>query len=502
MVDNIKQLIKTQHVRIILTLSLIIIMGLIWRTEFKHLHTGFDGISIESGNQSEFVPDFEQVNNIVVCADGSNSNVRELEHIDIEVSIYEESQTVPLYTIYAYDQSIHVNGFTSTESTLFEGLPITLNTNQKYLFSYNATDQAGNAVSEELAFLMYGEKRSTSYLSAMMFFLLTLAFVYLIWNTKLSFRPIVILWILLMIVSLFFMPVVLSEDTSERTFLADCYDQSNVILNVDKSNKDNQVYIKEFGIRNIGYISYSVPVYRFWTDSEYGNSTADNKTSNLLVKHEDSFHILQIPAVFAMSIARRMDLSYRAVLLSGWILNTAIATFLFLLSIKLCRNSSVRTLLVMILMMPSTMTNFYSYSCKGILLALCMFIITIIMNRKLIRDEDNTSKAFLFLVLLIGILGLIININFGMLYSTEAPLPISIIGQLDELLYSSVINYVFYNEYFIIPVYMFLALSGYYIIKTVKNKKTEIDYGAANYYILTSCTILSTTIWLHHLMSL
>lgn len=486
----------------ILTISLILVMGLIWRTEFKSLHTGYDEILIDVGNTDGFfIPEFDQIRNIVICAENSKVTETDITHIDIEIRVFDESCTDLLYLLQAYDQSVHINGFTSTESTSFEGLPMVLEKGQKYYFDYTATDDNGDLIPEELSFLLYGDSKSTNYLSAIYIFLLTLSLLYLIWNVNLSYKVFVVIWTLLMLTSLFFMPVTLSNDSNEKVYLADCYKQSNEILGFETADSENNTYIKEFGIRNMGFVSYSVPVYRFWMDSKYGNSISDNKTSNLFKNHNHTFNILQIPAVFLVSVARRMHLSYRLVLLSGWFINAFIAASIAFVALRSVKSDSIRTLLAIVLLLPSTMTGFYSYSCKGIVLSLCMLVLCLIVNHTITRKKISSKQITSVGAITLGILFLAINMDYSLIMEKGTPVFLSFIGRFDDLVYSSVINYVFYNEYFIIPVYLLLIVIVYGIIVSIRRQNVDID-SKCDYYMLTSCSVLAITIWMYHLMSL
>lgn len=502
MKSSMKRALKTHYIRIILTISLIVIMGFIWRTEFKNLHTGYNELLIEAGNlESVFIPDFDQIDYIVICAENSKTDETDIKHINIEIRIYDEARANLLYELHAYDQSIHINGFTSTESTFFEGLPIALEVGQNYCFEHTATDAEGTIISEELSFLLYGEKKSSNRLSALLVLVVTLSLVYLIWNVNLSYKVFAMIWTLLMLISLFFMPVTLSCDLNEKAFFADCYKQSNELLGFETSDSENNTYIKEFGIRNMGFVSYSVPVYRFWMDTKYGNRVSDNKTSNLFENHQNTFYILQVPAVIIVSVARMMRVSYRLILLSGWIINAFIAALIAFVALKIVKDDSIRTLFSIVLLLPSTMSNFYSYSCKGIVLALCMLLISVITNWTKNNEKVNTKCISAVGAIAFGVLATAINMDHSLMMDKGSSAVLSVIGRFDDLVYSSVINYVFYNEYFIIPVYLFLLLIIYGIIVATRKPNADGD-SKCNYYILTSCSVLAITIWMHHLMSL
>ncbi len=501
MINSIKPAIKSHYIKIILTVSLIVIMGLIWRTEFKNLHTGYNEVLIEAEKPDKsFVPDFQKIENIVICAENSMSFETDLHHINIEIRIYDEDGAGLLYTLPAYDQSVHINGFTSTESTHFEGLPIVLEMGHKYYFDYTATDNNDNLIPEELSFLLYGAKKSTDYLSALLVLVVTLSLIYLIWNVNYSYKVFAIIWALLMVISLFFMPVTLSCDSDEKAYLADCYKQSSELLKLVATDSENNIYIKEFGIRNIGFVSYSVPLYRFWMDTEYGNSIADYKTSNLYKNHNNTFHLAQMPAVIMVSVARMMKCSYRMVLLSGWIINAFIAVVIAFTALKKVKNNSIRTIFYMVLLLPSTMSNFYSYSCKGIILSFCMLAVAIMLSWEL-TNKCGLKFVRALCIAVFGVLSAAINMNFSLIMNNGRSSLFSVIGRFDDLVYSSVINYVFYNEYFIVPIYMYLVLIIYCMIRKIKCLNADSD-SKCDYYMLTYCSVLAITIWMHHLMSL
>lgn len=353
------------------------------------------------GGELSFTAAFPQIVSVIPNnEDPSIERMLEVEHISVAVQILREDGSLAGMA-YGEDVPIHTNGYISTEACQLSGLPIELNVGERYTLKYDAV--SGDRGLPNLSFALYGGHKNLKQfgrgviLIAVLFCMgmFSLAFVgqriaKLFWFS--------IVWILLLVPYLWTMP--LEQHDSEASHFAGAYQlatgqQGNaaVLSNENTGNDGDIVYIEESGLRNMAYLSYSVPLNRFWTDKEYGNVLTQGMTGTLYQEPAADRDPGMFLRAAAIRLARYMGVSYQFKYLSGALVAALVSLLLMNCILYLMTDDKDSVLLIMCLfMLPSFVRSVLYYSGR-FLFVLAVVTMAAAVFQRINRRENTASYA-------------------------------------------------------------------------------------------------------------
>ena len=370
-----------------------------WRVIFYDQKTGYEEMAIEDG-QTSFTAAFDTVH-YIVAANNDIALGESTGMATIQIDILDDKGKIVAENI-SDGLDIHTNGYTSTESCNFSNMPIRLQKGSVYTIRYHASRTDGTKLTH-LSFLLYGNEQNTNKASLAVYLAIAIVITAGLLCDKWKMGTYAILWLLLLLLTIGMMPQLQSQD--EMTAFAGAYGTSNAVLHKEVADADGYVYIDESGIRNMGYLSYSVPLKRFWTDRNYGNDRTSGQVSSLFRMDQSSIHITDVPQVIAVTFARLLRLPYQMILLSGWLANGMICILLLLAALWILKNHPAEQYYIMLLaMMPAVLISAASYTGMGIGIALCALYWAVCRN--IYEKGMQRGKVISALILLTAIVSL------------------------------------------------------------------------------------------------
>ncbi len=350
--------------------------------------SGREEIIVEAGQES-FEASLSRIEAVIPC----NNDVKRQQLLDengAEVTIViRDAAGSEAARLTIADGELHTNGYNSTENLQAEGLPFTLEIGQTYYLEYEA-DCDGIPLTE-LSFALYGgEHRLPVLLGAALALLLCVLVIFRFCGASdgegCSARGYRLLWLALTGIFLISIPK-MNESASERTAFADAYAASNILLGKEAADADGYVYVEESGIRNMGYLSYSVPLHRFWSDWESGNRREEGKISSLYRTDRTgagSFTAFSFIDGALIALLRLWKAPYQLIYLSGRLLHAALCGLLLCVFLSVWekgktrrekvptgrqRVSCVYEFLPVLFLLPSMLQGGLSYRWRSVLIA-------------------------------------------------------------------------------------------------------------------------------------
>ena len=387
----------------------------LWEYLLIEPQTAWNEIIVESGcgGDLSFTASFPQISAII--PNNENPLIEEMleeEHISVAVQILRQDGSLAGMA-YGEDVPVHTNGYISTESCQLAGLPIALNVGEEYTLHYEAVYKETGL--PNLSFALYGTPTKLWKFGrgiALAAALLCIVLFSLVWEEDRTARYIwfPIAWILLAIPYLWTMP--LEQHDGEASHFARAYqlataqkstgndlhsseNLTSVAETADILSAYTPVQVEESGLRNMAYLSYSVPLYRFWTDRQYGNVLTQGMTgSQFLTPSADLDPGILLRAA-AIAAVRRFSFPYQAIYLSGALLTGIIAILWMILILSRLRADHKAVSLVMgIFLLPSFMRSIFYYSGNGILiLSLILLVVLLNCKRKAAAAADTANRV-------------------------------------------------------------------------------------------------------------
>lgn len=361
--------------KIVISLLIVLLCLIWWRTVFYGQKSGFKEIAVADG-QTSFTADFDTISSIVV-----SNNDRELMKrtengpASVVVTITDASGNT-VAECNADTINIHTNGYTSTESSNFAGMPVKLQSGQTYHFRYQAVLQDGTRL-ENLSFLLYGDHTGSGRWSMLIILLAAAAIIQACLTKRRTVWQYMLLWLTLLIMTCSMMPMLQADD--ECSAFADAYGYSSMLLHHTPTDSEGYVQLDQSGIVNSGYASYSIPLLRFWTDWQYGNQISQKQTSFLYKKDAKRITPVLVPEILAVTAARQLELPYQMVWILGWLTNIATVGVLMGITYRLLhKNRNLQFLMMLIYLLPSMLIATMSFTGMGIQLSLCMLFISLV----------------------------------------------------------------------------------------------------------------------------
>ena len=375
--------------RIGIALLLVFFCIIWWRVIFYNQKTGFEEVAVED-SQTSFTASFDTVHYIVVANDDTAlKNRLENEAASVHITIADAAGNT-VGECNTDSINIHTNGFTSTESSQFSGLPVQLTAGQNYNLFYQAILSDGTKL-DHLSFMMYGNSVSTNRESACIFALIALLILICLTDTSMSLKKYGVIWIAMVIMAMVMMPLLQSSD--EMQAFGDAYGYSSNLLGKAAGDSDENVYIDESGLQNNGYLSYSVPLMRFWSDRHYGNERENTVVTSLYQMSGRKCSLITVPEILAVTAARAWKLPYQMILVSGWIMNAFLTGILMMFALKLLSEHEIaQKYLMFIAVVPAMLIAAMSYTGLGILISLCALYWTFCY--RIVKADDISRKKY------------------------------------------------------------------------------------------------------------
>lgn len=457
----------------IVVFAILVIMLLIWwRVEYKDSVTGYHEQVVEAGEKT-FIASISDIRYIVMTNNDISLKDR-LDSEDVSVAITIWSDEGEYYDAACIPFSIHTNGYTSTENTIFDNLPITLTEGRQYNIAYSAQLSDGTSV-DQLSFLLYSDYRSVDRYSFMLILLVSIIFALIIftpWKFEIRFT---LIWALMLVLMMVIMPGLMTDRGHvseladfERTSFANSYAMSSGMLGKEKTDTDGYVYIEESGIRNMGYTTYRVPLIRFWLDNRYGSFRTEGQVSSLF-KTDKGLHLLSVPSAAAVMALRVSSVGYKGIIVGGWLTSALITFLLALIAMKIA--PKYKRFIGYILCLPSTLMMAMSYSGTGILIGIVLVIFAVV-STKLEPDHINVfTWSMGVLLILWALISILINYDFASKH-TFAGVILEFLSSLDKWLFKiAAYDYDSLIEISAFPAY--LMLSCLFLMSPFCSKRTE-----------------------------
>lgn len=384
--------------KVILILVICAFLFVWWKADFADRKTAFDEVAIADGQKS-FVAGIDRIDHIVVSTEDYAIR-QDDEDLPVRIDLIITGADGQIIAECNSETNVHYNGYTNTDSTVFDNLPVQLNKGETYQIAYRAQNQEGKPV-QHLSFLLYGTVRETNKCSIVFFgiVLLVLLAAPAMQKHAVIYVPVALSMILFSVV---LMPTLQAED--ERQAFADAYAYSNELMGKEQTDDQGNVLIEYSGIRNIGYTSYSVPLYRFWKDWNYGNDITYQASSSLFHISGNMPKLICVPEILTLTLTRYFHMPYQIVLMSGWLINLLIVGVIFFIIYRLSVGDlEGRQFASCLFIVPSVMTASLSYTALGIVIALCGLYW--MMCRRIERrglSYGNFISAFILLILIIS----------------------------------------------------------------------------------------------------
>ena len=353
--------------KIIIFLLLCLFSAAYWKSTFQNQKLAYKEISIADG-QKNFVATYDTINYIVV-ADSEDARKDADKDIPVNIAMTIRDLDNNIIAVCNANMQIHVNGYTNTEKANFSSVPLHLQKGKNYQISYQAKADDGRNMTH-LSFLLYGPTVHTDFDSIALFLIILLIFFLAEGFFSKNSIKYVGIWLILIFLTIIIMPTLQAKD--ERQAFADAYGYSNILMDKEACDENNNVYIEYNGIRDSGYMSYSVPLYRFWKDWNFGNQISEHRTSSLYQMSGNGFKAVMGPEILTITLARMFHFPYQIVLLAGWLANIGLVGSIMIIILNVIGGTlECRRFIFYIFMFPAVMLASLSYTGCGVIIALC-----------------------------------------------------------------------------------------------------------------------------------
>lgn len=461
--------------KILIYVLLLILLFIWWRVEYKDDLNGYYEQAVEVGEDT-FTASVSSVRNIVVTNNDPALQKRlDAENVTVGISIYSDDGEE--FDTMSQPFSLHTNGYTSTESTIFDDMPLQLTEGKEYHVAYVAQLSDGTPLTQ-LSFLLYGEEKSVDLYSALLMAVMALILGIVLFRPftryELQFS---LVWVLLIALMMIVMPA-LQTDRETGAF-AKSYAVSSTLLGKNgTADANGLVCIEESGIRNNGYMTYRTPLLRFWLDNSYGNDRAENMGS-VVYSLGSSAHILSVPSGFAVYLARSLHLGYRMVMMSGWLFGALLVWIFAMCAMKTAPEQ--KRFLGIVLCLPSSLMAAMSYTGTGILLGAGILLYAVLTRVLRTRTAQN---GVLSAGLCIWAVGALCHKHTFLLAHTAGGVILGILNTLDQWMFTlTVCDLTSLYEDAILPSYLllcavfFLSPFGEAVSSKVQQAAGQTDAG-------------------------
>jgi len=423
---------KSAYIRAALLIA-VAALFVLWGYIFIRPRRGYEEVIVETGcgGAAEFTAASDYIWAIIPNnEDAALNDYLEENQIAIQVTI-EDMEGNVAGKAWSDATSVHTCGYISHESCYLEGLPIHLERGHQYRLKYEAV--CNDIGLPNLSFALYGPEHSWNrffcLFSGVSLILTAAAGLLLMSGGRNGYH---VVWLCLLLLYIPSLPLYISEQREADAF-ADAYRYASEMSAGDASGQQG-VAVRESGIRNLAYLSYDIPLYRFWTDFTYGYVQTEGMTSTLF--HDtgrlpDPDTLLRAAAI---ATAQRLSLPYQAVFLAGSLVPAVVFLMLLLLALHLSAGVCGLTQAVLVIgTLPSVIRSALQYSGKPLLVSLLILAFVCVLRKRRIRgtapegNKDTAAKgeggAGWKLIVMAALLALCWGLPFGlnMLRYTSAP---------------------------------------------------------------------------------
>lgn len=334
------------------------ILFLLWLYIAFYSAHGYQEMLIPDGTD-RFTASFSRVSNIIPINEDVSRDAR-IEERETSLTIQFTDETDGTVSqVDLSDCHLHTNGYTSTDNVHAQNLPLTLVEGHTYTVQYWAVCD-GESV-EGLSLALYGDTVSYRWLQALILITVVIGAA-CVWQLLRSDRGMVpamlVLWCSLYVLYLLGMPLQLR--TEEETAFARAYAVSNEMMDLEAEDENSNVYMDDIGLRNSGYLSYAVPLYRFWS---HIGADADTSRAATVTYQDDG---ARTPRTYvdaaAITVARRMGCAYPVVYLAGSLLTGLVGLLVLGILLARCKKSSTRMRVMTVATLPSIFTALQLHS--------------------------------------------------------------------------------------------------------------------------------------------
>lgn len=335
--------------KLIAQILLCLFVFCVWILDFRDA-SEFQMMEVPAGDTT-FTAVFPDIAYITICnEDISLHNLPDSINCNVNLTILDDEGTIAAMCD-AGDMRIHTNGYTNLESASFSNLPVHLNTGKTYTLKYDATMVDGTKLSD-LSFLLYGSgKRSSAFYGIFLLLLFTAASLTIWCGRKRIFLVYSVIWWTLILAAMTSMVTVVPEEDSSA--FADVYASSSKLLGRAGTDAEGYCYIEESGLRNSGYLTYRIPIVRFWTNSNIGNSIEKDKSS-LIYQRDHRGNVLQVPAILITAFMRLGKAPWQGIWIGIWMIQALLAYVLIAWLIHYTKGMPAASALVFIIgLLPS-----------------------------------------------------------------------------------------------------------------------------------------------------
>ena len=272
----------------------------------------------------------------------------------------------------------------------------------------------------------------------------------------------------------------MNEGMSERTAFAEAYAASNLLLGREAADADGYVYIEESGIRNMGYLSYAVPLHRFWSDMSSGNQREEGKISSLYRMDRTGAgqggpSVLSYLDGAVIALLRRRKAPYQLIYLSGKLLHALLCGLLFLVFLSVWETGKARRekavslwrtdslayeFLPVLFLLPSMLQGGLSYRWRSVLIAAWLTAALFLWNKAKKRGFAG--------VILLPVSGIVLWKVIGTLQAGENVLQAlicAVMARADEWMLGLVGCYSVSPEALRFPVLLLECVLGYVLVR-------------------------------------
>lgn len=324
---------------------------LLWLYIAFYSSCGYEEVLIPVGTEEVTMP-FSRISNILPIEEDVEAYVRVEENpVSMTITFTDVADgTVSQVTL--ENARIHVDGYTNVDNVQTPDLPLMLEAGHTYTVAYEAV--CAEEPLEGLALAIYGDE--ISYLWMQVILLVTIligagGLFYVVRGGRHVVPAMLVVWCGLYVLYLLSTPIKPQLQEEEQRAFGRAYAVSNEMMGLEMSDENGNVYVDDLGLINSGYLSYDVPLYRFWS---HIGASADTTRAATVTYQDDGVRTLRTYMdAAAITAARKAGCSYAMVYLVGSLVVGLFALVILGIILTVCKSASARIRVMAIAVLPS-----------------------------------------------------------------------------------------------------------------------------------------------------
>lgn len=321
---------------------------------------GYEEILIPVGTEQVTMP-FSRISNILPIEEQVEEYAR-VEENSVSLTItFTDVADGTVSQVSLENARIHVDGYTNVDNVQTPDLPLMLEAGHTYTVEYEAVCAEEPLVG--LAFSIYGDEISYLWMQSILLVVVLLGagcLFYFNHGGKHVVPTMLLLWCALYVLYLLSMPIKPQLQEEEQQAFGRAYAVSNEMLGLDTTDEDGNVYVDDINLINSGYLSYDVPLYRFW--SHIGSAAETTRAATVTYPDDGVLTPRTYLDAVAITAARRIGCSYSMVYLSGSLLVSIVVLAVFGIVLVRCRKESTRIRIMSVMVLPSVFSAILFHS--------------------------------------------------------------------------------------------------------------------------------------------